>query len=220
MHDPMLRSALIAALVSSACAPVAGPDATPGPTTPADFADHWTPAPTRDRGSARIDPQGLRSGRQARRLSVDQLRRSLPVLLGTSWTTTVRGRSVSMFDALSRTLGEADYIQVTESATEPSPLFAKFMDDMAGQVCAEAVQADAGRREGERRVVAFPDDVMRTLRHLRLVLHAIHVPDGSSEGLESLAELHAGVIADGGSPSEAWTAVCVAMLTAPEMMAY
>lgn len=214
------RLALLGAITLSACA-LDGPTiGDPAPEAPAELVDHWTPVPTRDRGSGRLDPRGLRSGREARRLSVDQLRRSLPVLFGTTWTTTIRGRSVSMFDALSRTLGEADYIQVTESATEPSPLFAKFMDDMAGQVCAEAVRADAGRREGERRVVAFPDDVLRTLRHLRLVLHAIHVPDGSSEGLESLAELHAGVIADGGSPNEAWTAVCVAMLTAPEMMAY
>ena len=51
-----------------------------------------------------------------------------------------------MWDVLSRTLGEADYVEVTENNVEATPLFAKFMDDMAAQVCSKAL--DPGCADG------------------------------------------------------------------------
>lgn len=185
------------------------------------FDDHWVQTTPTDRGEAVLDPFDVRSGRSARRLTVSQLQRSIPMLLnGASWTVTFRGQELSAFEALSRTLGEADYIEVSEANTDPSPLFAKFMDDMAGQVCSRALQDDAQRPSNERAVVPYPGDVDQNLRFLRLKFHSIHVPDGSTEGLEDLRTLYDDIVADTGDSGAAWLGICVAVLTDAELMAY
>jgi hypothetical protein len=155
-------------------------------------------------------------------MSVDQLRRSIPMLFGgITWTVDVQGRPVNVFDSLSRTLGEADYIQVTESNGDPNPLFAKFMDDMAGQVCGQAVARDGQTPEASSRlVVREPGDPEANLRFLRLKLHGIYVPEGSTEGLGELRGLYEDILGDTGDAAQAWVGVCVAMLTSPEFMAY
>ena len=139
---------------------------------------------------------------------------------GVTWEEAYRGMNMNAFDALSRTLGEADYIEVTAPNTEPSPLFAKFMDDMAGNVCEAAVTADRQANSSNRSVVQFENDVDQNLRFLRLKLHSIYVPDTSMEGLEDLRQLYDDILGDTNSPEQAWTGVCIAMLTAPEFMAY
>ncbi len=195
----------------------------PGPGEVEDtFADDFAPAPTEDLGGATLAPEATEQGRQPRRLSVDQLRRSIPLLFGgITWTAEVQGRQVNVFDGLSRTLGEADYIQVTESNGEPNPLFAKFMDDMAGQVCSRAVARDDQTAQASARLVARePGDPDATLRFLRLKLHGVHVPEGSTEGIEELRVLHDDILEDTNDANQAWVGVCVAMLTAPEFMAY
>jgi len=165
--------------------------------------DHWTPTTPSGKGPAVLNPMDTADGKATRRLTVDQLRDSMPALFGVTWEGQVRGQNVNLFDALSRTLGEADYLQVTAPNVDASPLFAKFMDDMAGVVCARALQADANRPAAERRVIPHAQDVNRNLRFLRLKLHAIHV-----------------ILADTQNVGQAWLGVCVAMITAPEFMAY
>lgn len=194
----------------------------PGGSGESSFPETWVPSPHEDRGAAALDPAEVPGdGKLARRLSVDQLRRSIPRLFdGITWTMTVRGAQVPGFDALSRTLGEADYIQATFDNLEPSSLFHKFMDDMAGDVCTKVVARDAGLAPAERLLVVAPEDVPSTLRFMRLKLHGLYVPEGSTEGLGELIALHAGIVGGGGTASNAWYGVCVAMLTAPEFMAY
>ncbi len=176
--------------------------------------DHWTPT---DPMAGGPPPGALGQGKTARRLSVAQLRRSIPQLFGTTWTSGTN----QLFDTLARTLGEADYVQVTYDNLQPNPLFAKFMDDMAGQVCGKAVPADAMQADPMmKQVVRYPMDVDANLRFLRLKLHGILVPDGQTTGLAGLQKLFADVKADTNSADKAWIAVCVAMVTAPELMAY
>jgi hypothetical protein len=196
-----------------------------GPTAPGaeqTFPDDFNPAAEDNRGEAVLEPEILKTGRNARRLSVDNLRRSIPLLFGgITWTARVQNREVEVFDRLSLTLGEADYIQVTENNSEPNPLFSKFMDDMAGQVCGKAVARDQETNEASERLVArFPNDPAANLRFLRLKLHGIYVPEDSTEGLEDLIRLHEEVIEDTNDTTEAWKGVCIAMLTSPEFMAY
>lgn len=187
------------------------------PTVP----DHWTPTTPEDRGPVDLDPpMAAAEGRAARRLSVDQLRRSIPALFdGITWTIQSGRNSAVGFDLLSGSLGEADYIQATNENLEATPLYAKFMDDMAGDVCAKAVARDATRPAGDRVLVIDDADVAASLRHLRLKLHGIYVPPGSTDGLTAYQELHAQLLASDGAAA-AWTGVCVALLTAPEMMTY
>lgn len=215
-------TAPLLALAMLAC-DAATPDGTPNENpTETLYPDEWAHAMPEDRGTATIQPTPVEvDGRIARRMSVDQLRRSIPVLFdGITWTVTVRGREQVGFDVLSRTLGEADYIQATSHNEEPSPLFAKFMDDMASDVCNKAIRADLEATVGEPRLVIHDEaDVDATLRFLRLKLHGIYVPDGSTEGLEDLRALYDDVTAAQGT-QVGWFSVCIAMLTAPELIAY
>jgi hypothetical protein len=192
------------------------PTETPPPTVP----DHWTTVTPDGRVPATIDPVAAPvEGKIARRLSVDQLRQSIPALFdGITWTTRGREQNV-MFDALSKTLGEPDYLGITAENLDASPLFAKFMDDMAGDVCTKAVARDESRPVGDRVLIIDDTDVAKSLRVLRLKLHGLYVPEGSSEGLEDYLVLHQSVATTEGA-SEAWKTVCVAMLTAPELMIY
>jgi hypothetical protein len=185
------------------------------------FDDHWSP--TDPMAGNAPTPAGAQ-GKVARRLSVDHLRRSIPLLFGgATWTSGANGANENL-TVLSRTLGEADYVQVTYNNLQPNPLFAKFMDDMAGQVCGKVVTADKARpTAAERAIVRYPEDVDRNLRFLRLKLHGIFVPDGAMDGLADLRKLYDDTLADGRGATAAdgaWLAVCVAMTTAPEFMAY
>jgi hypothetical protein len=201
--------------------PTVSPSPSPSPTTLPGFDEHWIPTPPTDRGPIDVVDIEVADGKAARRVTIDHLRRSIPALFdGITWSGG-RNNATNMFNSLSRTLGEADYLQVTEANEDPTPLFAKFMDDMAGNVCQQVVTRDAARTTAADRVaIAWPDDVPRTLRFLRLKLHGLHVPEGSMDGLTELAALHAGILSNGGTANQAWIGVCVAMLTAPEFLAY
>ena len=177
----------------------------------------WEDLLPTDHGQVDIYPQEEIFGKRARRISVDNLRQSIPALFGgINWTNP--NGSQDQFDKLSQTLGEADYLNVTQENSEPSPLFAKFMDDMAGNVCEKALEEDA---EGStQHIMMYPDDIDANLRFLRLKLHGIYVPPGSNESLADLKGLYADILSITHEPTQAWYGICVAMLTAPEMMAY
>ncbi|MBK6686135.1 MAG: hypothetical protein IPG45_16800 [Deltaproteobacteria bacterium] len=214
----------LAALTLWGCdvqAPNTTPDPVIVPYVDPTVPDHWTPTTPTDQGPVDLDPpQAPLEGKVARRITIDQLRQSIPALFdGITWTIGTGRNAREGFDQLSGSLGEADYIQATNENLEPTPLFAKFMDDMAGDVCAKAVARDATKPEGDRVVVASDSDVAASLRFLRLKLHGIYVPAGNTEGLEPYLELHQRLFESDGA-NTAWIGVCVAMLTAPEMMTY
>jgi len=142
---------------------------------------------------------------------------------GATWSYTAGNRPTLVFEDLSRTLGEADYIEVTSAVTEPSPLFQKFMNDMAAQMCAGAIETDAtANEESDRMVVRYPDDVNANLRFLRLKFHSIYIPEDTSEtedGLDEWRQLYENIAADSNT-EDAWLGVCIAMITAPEFLTY
>lgn len=186
------------------------------------FEDHWSIGGAEDRGTPGLRPVVLRQGRAARRLSVAQIEASIVTLFdGITWDNGAATNPRVMFELLARTLGVPDYLQLTGEDLSATPLFAKFMDDMAGQVCRKAVEHDAAESNVARRVlVPYPADVDRTLRFIRLKLHAIYVPDGSTESIAELRRLYDEILADTVDSTQAWIGVCVAALTAPEMMTY
>lgn len=203
--------------------PSASPTTPPIPVDPGEptFDDHWNPLAPDDRGPTDLIPVPERDGKAPRRLSIAQLRVSIPALFGgITWTNNNRATGTPMFTSLSRTLGEADYLGQTEENRDPNPIFAKFMDDMAGQVCANAVTADTAQTDASLKVVKVHADVLENLRFLRLKLHGIHVPAGSTDGLGELKKLYDDILADTSNANQAWTGVCIAMVTAPEFMAY
>lgn len=180
---------------------------------------HWSPGGERqEEGPALLHPDDVVYGKMPRRLRVDQLRRSIPMLFdGITWTD---AQGNDRFTTMVATLGEADYEERYEDETAPSPLFSKFMDDMAGQVCGKAVARDGQQQDPTQRVLMpYAEDVLRNLRFLRLKFHGIHVPEDSTVGLLGLRQLYRSVQAETGA-LDGWNAVCIAMITAPEFMTY
>ncbi|MBK7857040.1 MAG: hypothetical protein IPJ65_00190 [Archangiaceae bacterium] len=177
----------------------------------------------------------------AQRLSVSQLRSSLPVVLGSDGAgapvTWKIGTAVG-FDARSATLGEADYLTRVDDDLEPSPLYLKFMFDMARDSCNRVIVADAARAQTARvltrwagatdTVASNKAAVDKNLRSLRLAFHGVKVADGDEAGIAPYRKLFddavkssAGTGAiDAGDVTEGWRAVCVALLTAPEYHFY
>ena len=206
-------------LLATACAAEPTGPQIPESIDPTDIVRNRT-TPT-DRGPSSLSPaeEGA-EGQRARRLTVDQLRQSIPALFGgLTWRVDTPDGNVEGLTALSRTLGEADYIQTTEPNTEPSALFAKFMDDLAANVCQQAIERDA-RGGGEALVVQHPEDPAENLRFLRLKLHGIYVPAESTEGLQDYSRLYDEILASTADANQAWWGVCIAFITAPEFMAY
>jgi hypothetical protein len=177
----------------------------------------WNDLLPTDHGEVSVYPQEEVFGKRARRISVDHLRQSIPALFGgISWTNP--NGSQNQFDKLSQTLGEADYLNITLENREPSPLFAKFMDDMAGNVCEKALAQDTAGESWH--IMVYPDDVGANLRFLRLKFHGIYVPDDSNESLADLKALYEDILSLTNQPAQAWHGVCIALLTAPEFLAY
>lgn len=180
---------------------------------------HWNQSGSpRDLGAVAVHPNDVVYGKITRRLRVEQLRRIIPQLFeGITW---VDPEGNNQFDELIATLGEADYVERMADETVASPLFAKFMDDMAGSVCGQAMARDARNGEPSSRILTpYASDVYRNLRFLRLKFHGIHVPEESTESLLELKQLYESIRGERG-PQTGWFGICVAMVTAPEFISY
>ena len=81
-----------------------------------EHSNQWDDLLPTDHGAVDVYPQEEIFGKRARRISVDNLRQSIPELFdGISWTNGNGSRN--QFDQLSSTLGEADYLNVTQENT-------------------------------------------------------------------------------------------------------
>ena len=181
-----------------------------------------------------------------RRLSISQLRQSLPVVLGDEEGTMppkpitwmVYGL-VAGFTLNANALGEADYIGITEENLEASPMHLKFMADAARSGCNTAIKSDYRRpnktTQAIVRLAGLTDTlpgakaaIDANLRYLRLRFHGIKVDPTDDQSIapyrtlfsQTLANSADAGVAAGLHVQEAWRAVCVALLTAPEYHLY
>ncbi|MEJ7732307.1 MAG: hypothetical protein WKG00_24260 [Polyangiaceae bacterium] len=202
-----------------------------GPGSPVDPLDH---------PPVEVPPASPVSA-ATKRLSVEQLRQTLPALMGED----KNGNPITWQDAQdpgldvnAAALGEADYIYITADETSPGPLYVKFMDDAARSVCDQALEADQERPSAEARVllrhVGFTDtaaskpaEVDENLRYLRLRFHGAWTPgdDATIAPLRTLFTDSVSALAGTSTPTEdqviaGWRAVCVSLLTAPELHLY
>ena len=183
-----------------------------------------------------VDPNaGIPSG-SARRLTLAQLKDSLPVVLrGQTW----KVGAANGFDARAGTLGVPDYVSSVEENLETTPLYLKFMGDMARDACNRALVADAAEVDPQKRsLLRFveaqdtvnnnPQKVDANLRYLRLSFLGLYTPESDAASLAPLRELfHQSVLAASGGAvptrahvAEGWRTVCVALLTSPEFHLY
>lgn len=103
------------------------------------------------------EQQQGRVGRSPRRLTADQLGRSIEVAVGRPWT---------QLRDLAPSLGKPDYASSTSEATEPNLVFAKFLEDGAREVClaqaaAEIRLTDPGQRVLSRAIPGAVGDLTR-----------------------------------------------------------
>jgi len=169
-------------------------------------------------------------------MSVAQLKDSLPVVLrGTGW----KVGNADGFDARAGTLGVPDYVTSVEENLEATPLYLKFMGDMARDACNRGVTADAAQPDATQRavlrfvepmdtVLSSPSKVDENLRYLRLSflgLRAASADDPAVVQLRGLFDDAVKAAAAGNTPTrahvlEGWRTVCVALITSPEFHLY
>lgn len=182
--------------------------------------------------------RSLATSRGSGRLSVNQLRLSFPIVAGQ--TPEGEGLTWNQLERFAPALGEPDFADVTMENLDPSPLYAKFMDDAARDVCNRILDNDPELASAPARslyrfvdfqdtVASNPVGVDQNLRYLKLRFHGVRVPDDETKGIAPLRALFAqGVAAAQGgaaAPSvahvrEGWRLVCVALMTAPEFHIY
>lgn len=218
----------------------AGPSLSVGETSGALPLDH--PPVDFGTGGGGGGGGGSRASAGARRLSVAQLQASIPVVLGTDTTgspvTWMVGKA-NGFDARAGALGVANFTSVSEENLEPSPLYLKFMSDMARDVCNRAIAADAVKSQASERAlerfVGLTDTVSqnraavdKNLRYLKLVFHGVKVADADEGPIAPLRTLFDTTVKGAAGTGaiteshvrEGWRTVCVALLTAPEFHLY
>jgi hypothetical protein len=233
-----VRSAAVTvAVLCSACGE--GPD-DKAPGGPAVGIDERGPATPIDHTP--VDPGKIVKSASTRRLSVQQLRWSLPKIFGVDAADKPITWMVGTNEGLTRfddPLGDPDFLDTTEEGLEPSPLYLKFMDDAARDVCNRALLADAEKASKADRVLlrhVEPVDtaesaaaaVAENLRYLKLRFHGVYVAKDDQAGIAPLLALFADATAAAAATeppaeepaTEGWRAVCVGLVLSPEFHLY
>lgn len=189
-----------------------------------------------------VDPGKIVKSASARRMSVDQLRGSLPKVFGLDVDGNPITWKVGTNDGLTRfddPLGDPDFLDTTEEGLEPSPLYLKFMDDAARDVCQRVLTADAARDAKVDRVLlrhvettdtaaTAKEAVAENLRYLKLRFHGVYVAKDDADALTPLQTLFADATAAAAAAEppaeepaiEGWRAVCVGLVLSPEFHVY
>lgn len=200
-----------------------------------EFADHEAIGPASGLDAPGAEPRV--SAAAPRRLSIDQLEGSIPVLTGRddlTWRFLYDGATYDGFKALGVTLGRPDYYQLTDENREPSALYIKLMGDMSADVCEKIIVADLERTELEERTflrhveLGEADEALiaENLRYLLLFYLGEYVTDDAgTEALGAVYEIAHNEAADAGfgpdkASRDAWQAVCMALLASPQFHIY
>ncbi|MBK9261645.1 MAG: hypothetical protein IPM54_17800 [Polyangiaceae bacterium] len=176
-------------------------------------------------------------GGGVRRLTVDELQASVPVVAGMdengnaiTWTVKKGSNTYEGFsnEGYGASLGRPDYVVTTAENPEPSPLYAKFARDMALDVCGKIMKADLARAAGEPTTLWHMTKVDGTAtaatnqentKYLVLRFLGLRLVDGDPM-LASLESVRAEAAANpkdpaGNAEAQGWHAVCVALFQDP-----
>ena len=155
-------------------------------------------------------------GRPWKRMNIDQLGTSLEVATGERWQESVDGETVELFEQLSGSLGKPDYLGATDEDLTPGLLYQKFLDDAAKATCSDMVANDPVRGLSDR-VFFVSDDKRIVIEHALLRFHGRRATSGE---LDDWQGLYGALESSSGSSSQAWTGLCVALITHPDFSAY
>ena len=197
---------LMAVLASAACSqkPV---EVVPPPPPPKVLTD---PAPHMPDGHPATSDLAI-SSRGPRRMSVDQLERSLDLVAD------LPPGTVKLPADLAVTLGRPDYKRLTEEQLLPSPLFMKFMLDFSALYCSNLAMFEPTRPANEKFFTRFPT-VDENIRYLLLRFTGIEGTDGDAYLTRLKAAYEAG--SQAATPLSGYQTVCIALFTSPEFLLY
>jgi len=212
--------AWIGVLLLAACRGAIGGPVDDDPRDPVDPTDPIdADAPIRESvGGAELD-----DARRVRRLTADQIARSLEVATGQTW---------GDYERFAGALGKPDLAEVTDEGLSVSVAFAKLVEDGARATCDAAVEADVDRPATERVILhhAGPGDAsfeshVENLRYLLLRFWAVEVTEPTDERLVPWLGLLSAPRRDGEELTNAdriarWKAVCVGLATHPDFLTY
>jgi hypothetical protein len=150
--------------------------------------------------------------RGPRRMSVEQLERSVETIIGLPEGVFNLDRTLAL------TLGEPDYLTVTEESLEPTPLYMKFMMDLGAYVCQQTLQFDPQRPVEERTLTRFTD-AQENIRYILLRFTGI---EGSAADpyVERLSRVYEAGRSGPNGDLSGWEAVCISVFTSPEFLLY
>lgn len=173
-----------------------------------------------------VDPdlQGGHVGRAPRRLTVAQLDQSITVAVGRRWTG---------IDSVAASLGKADFAMTVTESTEPNLVFAKFLEDGARAVCVAQAQADLAATTAANRVLArdLPDSltnlnnltqaqIKQNLGYLSLRFWGEPLQGAELDSWATLFTQLASRAQGIGKRDQAFSAICIALITDPRFMTY
>ena len=214
-----MRTSLLAALlILGGCSKAPVDTSHPGTLEQID-ANHPVIAPLPD-----PELQGGHVGRAPRRITVAQLKASI---------LTVSGRQWSQIDNLAASLGKADFALVNAESTEPNLVFAKFLEDGAREVCTAAAAADLALPNAVDRILSpeVPatitdfskiDDVTakKNLVYLSTRFWGQPLSGAELDTWSASFQTMAARAQVANKKSQAWGAICVAMMTDPRFITY
>lgn len=207
MKRPIVSFLLMTLAACTAEAPVGPPAPTPTPRPALGKVDLGrVPEGHTDVSTLRVVSRG------PRRLSVDQLERSLDQL------GQLPDGTVKFPESLAVTLGRPDYVRLNAESLEASPLFMKFMLDLGAIVCGQLITSDPQRPVDERALTRY-EDVDRNIDDLLLRLTGID-GDAAAPYRARLAEVYREASGSPRGAAAGWEAVCIAVLTSPEFLLY
>lgn len=146
-----------------------------------------------------------------RRLSIDQLERAIDSVANLAPGT------VKLPAALSVTLGRPDYQRVTEENLEPTPLFMKFLFDIAVGVCSSVSDGEAARPVADRLMTRFSTRD-ENLKFMALRFTGLDGP-AAEPLVQRLITVHTAA-SSSPKPRAGYEAACVALITSPEFLLY
>lgn len=168
--------------------------------------------------------------RLRQRMNLDQLAATIDRTTGgLAWTEGTGANQTDLFRELAATLGKPDYVQITQEDLSPSSLFQKFLDDAARDVCLKLVTVETTAPELERHLMihveptddleAMSEGIDANLQELLLRFHGKRLEADAPE-LVQWRWLATSVANVTQSPTQAWRAVCVALITHPQFYSY
>lgn len=168
------------------------------------------PAPQMPEGHPALGSLSIAS-RGPRRMSVDQLERSLDQLAD------LPAGTVKLPPDLAVTLGRPDYKRLTEEQLQPSPLFMKFMLDLSAIYCSNVAQFEPTRPAADKFFTRFTT-VDENLRFLVLRFTGLEGDDATPYVTRLQAVYTAG--SQAALSLAGYQAVCSALFTSPEFLLY